>query len=103
MTLLSNLKMVKLKNRSQGKDKMKWLTKLFMFALVVNSVLGGSPSEILPGNYQNELKKIRSSDGNSLAILCHKEKRGLALPPEPAKTLERWVQLKVIKDGKTLI
>ncbi len=62
----------------------------------------GKLSEILPGTYQRETQKLKSPDQRSVAVFWHKEKHGLALPPEPAKTLELWARLKISRDGKPI-
>lgn len=81
---------------------MKNLLRLAAIILLVGGAQAGSLSELLPGTHQDELKQIKSPDGDSTAILYHKERHGLGLPPEPPKTLDRWARLKVIKDGKTV-
>ena len=71
--------------------------------LVAGSVFAGSLSDLFPGTHADELKQVMSPDSRSVAILIHKEKRGLPmLGPEPPKTLARWASLKWIKDGKTV-
>lgn len=81
---------------------MKRLIWLWLIFLLTDIARAGSLSEVLPGTYENELQQVRSPDGHSVAILFHKERHGIALPPEPAKTLERWARLKLTKNGKTI-
>lgn len=83
-------------------NMMKGLVWLSLIAFVAGITRAGSLSEVLPGTSENELQQVRSPDGHSVAVLFHKERHGIALPPEPAKTLERWARLKLTKDGKTI-
>lgn len=58
--------------------------------------------DLLPGTDSSEMGRFKSPDGRSVAILLHKARHGPALPPEPPKTLERWAELKIEHDGKTV-
>ena len=74
------------------------LAAFLLLVLVASSVQAESLSYFLPRTYDNELKRLQSPDGQSTAILIHKERHGL----DPSKTMGRWAQLKVNKDGKTI-
>ena len=54
------------------------------------------------GTIEEELGRVKSPDGRSVAILFHRYKHGPGGPPEPPKTLERWARLKISRDGKTI-
>lgn len=59
----------------------------------------GKLGELLPGTYQRETHRVKSPDQRSVAVFWQKEKHGMAWPPEPPKTLERWARLKIIRSG----
>lgn len=76
--------------------------RLLALLLVAGTAQAGSLSELLPGTTRDEVAKIKSPDGQSVAIVTLKEKHGLGLPPEPPKTSARWVRLKLTHDAKTV-
>lgn len=81
---------------------MKNVLTLLMIGLVATGAQAGSLGEIFPGTYSGELKQLKSPDGHFTAILTHKERHGLGLPPEPPKTTARWVRLQLVKERKVV-
>lgn len=81
---------------------MKVLTLCLAAGLATSVAQAGGLSELLPGTRKDELAQITSPDGGATAVLTHKERHGMALPPEPPKTLERWSRLTVISRKKTV-
>lgn len=75
-----------------------------VIAVDVYPLMGGEKvSALFFGGTSNEaFPQVKSPDGHSIAILSHKAKHGLARPPEPPKTLERWSRLEVLRDRKTV-
>ena len=86
------------------KKTLIWLGLIAASAVFMWFYFSGIPdlgkfSEVLPGTYQRELQRIKSPDQRLVAVFWHKEKHGMGLPPEPPKTLERWVRLKITRTG----
>ena len=89
------------------KKHLVWLCIIATLAIVVfvwlsNGSGFGKLSEVLPGTYRRELQRVSSPDHRSVAVFWSKEKHGIALPPEPAKTLERWARLEITRNGVSI-
>lgn len=82
---------------------MKNLIRLMASFLFAGIAQAGSVNDLLPGTTQNDVARIVSPGGQSVAVVTLKEKHGAWVPgPEPPKTLGRWVRLKITRNGKTI-